>query len=122
MRFSEPRVNDTTVQCEFYRRARNRGLDVYVEYASHAPSDADPDVFYRRKRSGRVASCRFDVVVVDANEVIAIIECKSIPVDPSCGISLQRKRYASYDVPFFVVTGLDEIDAVIDSLLEMLDN
>lgn len=96
MRYERPpKATESDVQAEFYRRCRNAGLEIHLEY--------------------RVSGCRFDAVIVRGDHIVAIIECKprverrqkqAIIREES-----QRTRYGSFGVPVIWVRGLEDVEA-----------
>ena len=61
MKFEQSRISESLIQCELYHRCRQEGIDVYPEYSFTV--------------NGK--GCRFDLVILDDEEVVMIIECKS---------------------------------------------
>lgn len=95
MKYRRPTMpTEGQIQAEFYRKCRNNGIEIHLEYYDQG--------------------CRFDGVVVRGESVVAIIECKRQPKNkprkPSTHEDSQRRRYGSFGVPLVWVRGLDDIE------------
>ena len=65
MNFIKPkRMPEAVIQAELYRRLRNKGVRICLEYTAKC-------------KIGRSGIVRLDAVIVKDDEVIASIECKS---------------------------------------------
>ena len=77
MKFEQSRISESLIQRELYHRCRQEGIDVYPEYSCTV--------------NGK--GCRFDLVILDDEEVVMIIECKS---RESCKVPRRGKQYQKY--------------------------
>lgn len=86
------------VLAEFYRRARNVNIEVFIDYEG-------------RTKFGK--KCRFNGVLVVGKEIVAIVVCKRSP-NAARGPTRQRTRYESFGVPVIIVRGMDRIPAAVE--------
>ena len=94
MKFEQSRISESLIQCELYHHCRQEGIDVYPEYSCTV--------------NGK--GCRFDLVILDDEEVVMIIECKS---RESCKVPRRGKQYQKYKgtgLPVIYCVHLDMIE------------
>lgn len=103
MTFVVPRYpSATTVQCEVYRQLSNLGIQVEAEY--------------------KFNGCRFDLIVVKAGKIVAIIETKKTYVKPGPPREgRQFKKYASFGIPLIYTIGLEQVANTIEEVKKLLN-
>lgn len=109
MRF-QPRkaLSEAMVQAEFYNACKEAGLGCFLEY--------------RSKWNG-MQECRFDAVIHDGVEILAIAEIKSYRRPEKAYLWYGRKqaaKYGQYGVPLFLISSLDDIQPTISGILRNL--
>jgi hypothetical protein len=127
MQYEKPkRISDEQVKADFYHRAKEEEFEVYVEYYATAPYIEDPEGLFS-SRGHKMRSCRFDAVIVDDGEIVAIIECKGEPRDLPAWVtprtpsaSKQMRRYGSYGVPVLRIAGQTQIEKAISMIKDIL--
>ena len=112
-------LNEGTVQCELYRRLRNRGY----RCLSEPTLNVDNDEAMSRKRS----FLNPDMAVLnDRDDIVLLIEVKSVGTErtakkysigpymnPDEAPTKQIHDYACTDYPVFVCRGWDDIDDIV---------
>ena len=97
MDFLPRRKGEATLQSEFYRQAKNKGLPIFCEYPS---------------RWNESPGARFDCVIHAAGKIRALVEIKATANKSDRRISWpqtrQGKKYLSFNIPVFLVC--DESD------------
>ena len=96
------------VQAEFYQACKEAGLSCFLEY--------------RSKWNGQ-RGCRFDAVIHDGEDILAIVEIKSFRKQNSKRKWYGRKqaaKYGQYHNNLFLVSSIADIRPVIASLLKNL--
>ena len=101
MKFTpKKRISEANIQAEVYYRLKRLGINCYLEYKHE--------------------HCRFDMVIVNDDDIIAIIEFKSRI--KKIGIintqSRQYNRYLSYGLPIIYCTCMDEVDKTVIAILK----
>ena len=101
MKYMDTSYNDEVViQAELYLACKKAQLQCALEYTHE--------------------NCRFDLVVVECNQVISIVEVKS-PVFSSYPIerSAQIIKYKKYNIPVFILHSTYDICYLVKKLLEI---
>ena len=100
MRFIPKKVHsEASVQAEFYRQCLLHGINVYLEY--------------------KHKNCRFDAIIHDGEYVLAIVEVKSYKRVPhKVWNKKQMAKYKSFNLPVFLVTGMDSVPDIISQIRE----
>lgn len=108
MFFTPGRFKEANVQAEFYHQCVNNGINCYLEY---------------RSAWNGLSGCRFDAVIHNHVEILAIVECKSIANSYRRKLrkqnwlsSSQYKKYSKFGVPIYLITCVEEIPEVINIL------
>lgn len=97
MKFIKPKYKtEANLQADFYHQCHTVHLHPYLEYSYQG--------------------CRFDCIIVDNDEIIAIIEVKRSP-EVAVGQKAQRQleayNYFSENTPVFLLTCKDDIHKII---------
>ena len=97
IKFFKPKYStEANLQADFYHQCRTVNLHPYLEYSYQG--------------------CRFDCVIVDKDEIIAIIEVKRSP-ELGTGQQAQRQleayNYFSENTPVFLLTCKNDIHKII---------
>ena len=96
MKFIKPKYkSEANLQADFYHQCHTVHLFPYLEYSSQG--------------------CRFDCVVIDGDEIIAIIEVKRSDQAnaPKTQQQLEKYNYFSDNTPVFLLTHNNDIHKVI---------
>ena len=106
IKFIKPKYKtEANLQADFYHQCRTVHLLPYLEYSHQG--------------------CRFDCVVVDGDEIIAIIEVKRLP-DAAQNTKTQRQleeyNYFSENTPVFLLTHKDYIHEIIAKIQKIRKN
>lgn len=101
------KISEAMIQAEFYQACKNVGLGCFLEY--------------RAKWNG-VKGSRFDAVVHDGVDVLAIVEIKAYKYLVERNMkdwskTKQASKYRAYGVPVFLVACLDNIQPTIDAII-----
>lgn len=100
-----PSFTSTQVLAEFYRRARNAEIEIFLDYES-------------RTNTGR--KCRFNAVVVKGDRILAIVACKRSP-NAARGTTRQKTRYESFGVPVIWVRGMDRVQTAVEAAKRLFE-
>ena len=103
MLFKETKISEAQIQAECYRRLRNLGIEVYLEYKHR--------------------NCRFDLVVVENGEIVVIVEIKNHQrhYDPARTFKTKQfKKYSSLGIPLVYCLSWDELEKTISQILLFL--
>ncbi len=86
---------EANLQADFYHQCHTVHLRPYLEYTHNG--------------------CRFDCIVIEEDEIIAIVEVKRIPkaFNKQTQRQLETYRYFSDNTPIFLLTHKDEIHLII---------
>ena len=105
IKFIKPKYKaEANLQADFYHQCKTVRLYPYLEYSYQG--------------------CRFDCVVIDDGEIIAIIEVKRIPNDNTekTKRQLEAYNYFSNNTPVFLLTHNDEIHTIISKIQKIRKN
>ena len=89
------------MQAEFYHQCHTVCLHPYLEYSYQG--------------------CRFDCVVVDGDEIIAIVEVKSLPnaFSKQTQQQIEKYNYFSENTPVFLLTHNNQIHKIIAKIQQI---
>jgi hypothetical protein len=100
------KLTEGDVQCRLYEALRKQGVDVYAEYVVSS------------KSLGGGRGCRFDLVIVYADEIVGIIEVKNTKK------LYTPKKITYYEkvsgVPVFVCCNVHYIGDVVNKVKDLL--
>jgi hypothetical protein len=106
MKFIKPfHRSEANLQADFYHQCRTVHLHPYLEY--------------------QIPGCRFDCVIVDGEDIIAIIEVKKSR-EESASVATKRQiekyNYLSENTPIFILVHPDEIHVIVHKIQTIRKN
>ena len=112
MKFKHGRLPEANIQAELYSECKKNGIRCYLEYKS--------------SRNG-IKGCKFDAVITVGDEIIAIIEVKSVsPHNRESRAASWRQgkqylKYKQFGLPIIRVSGFSEIPGAIEQIKTLID-
>lgn len=102
MEFIKPKYeSEANLQAQFYHQCHTVHLNPYLEYSW--------------------GGCRFDCIVIDGKEIIAIIEVKkpSEANRPQTQRQIEKYEYFSENTPVFLLTHKNDIHKIISKIQQI---
>lgn len=107
MKFYQEKVSEGLIQCELYRQCLNNGIFAYPEY--------------KCRINGK--RCRFDLAILNGDNVVMIIECKSTNRYGKTLIDTKQfHKYRLSGLPIVYCTNLDMINPIVRKIKRFLSS